>query len=292
MLRSGLLKRIFFVNSLLLCLAFLTSCQRTIASQQSPSSDVFVVIPAPRQIKMLGGKGLMFSDLRKVYLAADAKRPVMGPMLLTLPISDKTSPGILSLDIAPVTAHTENPDAYTMTISNGSVQIVANTQAGLFYGCQTLEQLMEDSRDLDTVIAARNIVDYPALSYRAVHIDVKHHFDTMGYYYDMVDRLARYKINAIIFEFEDKLRYRRQPAVGAPQSISIDEMAALTEYARLRHIEISPLVQGLGHASFILKHKEYIPLREDPESAWVFCPKEEGTYKVQGRCEKRWNPFA
>ena len=102
----------------------------------------------------------------------------------------------------------------------------------------------------------------------------------MKYYYDSVDRLARYKINAIIFEFEDKLRFRRRPLVGAPQSISIDEMAALTKYARRRHIEISPLVQGLGHATFILKHEQYAHLREDPDSRWAFCPADEGTYEV------------
>ena len=82
----------------------------------------------------------------------------------------------------------------------------------------------------------------------------------MNYYYESIDRLAKYKINAVVFEFEDKLRFRRQPLVGAPQSISIDEMAALTRYARERHIEITPLVQGLGHATFILKHQEYAGL--------------------------------
>ncbi len=102
----------------------------------------------------------------------------------------------------------------------------------------------------------------------------------MDYYYRSIDRLARYKINAVIFEFEDKLRYERQPLVGAPQAISIDEMAALTRYARERHIEISPLVQGLGHATFILKHEEYAHLRELPYNRWAFCPLNEGTYQV------------
>ena len=48
-----------------------------------------------------------------------------------------------------------------------------------------------------------------------------------------------------------------------------------------RNIRISPLVQGLGHASFILKHKEYEPLRDDPKSDWAFNPLNEETYKVQ-----------
>ena len=83
-----------------------------------------------------------------------------------------------------------------------------------------------------------------------------------------------------MFEFEDKLRYARQPLVGAPHAISIEEMAALTIYARKRNIEITPLVQGLGHASFILKHEVYMPLRELPWNDWAFCPLHEGTYEV------------
>jgi hypothetical protein len=141
----------------------------------------------------------------------------------------------------------ESSEGYCLRIANGNVKITARGEAGLFYGCQTLEQLLEDARDTGVSIPACEITDWPALTTRAVHIDVKHHLDTMKYYHDAVDRLARYKINAIIFEFEDKLRYRRRPLVGGPLSILIEEMAALTRYARERHIEISPLVQGLAY---------------------------------------------
>ena len=49
------------------------------------------------------------------------------------------------------------------------------------------------------------------------------------------------------------LRYTRRPEVGAPNAISKQEMQAISRYAKERNIEISPLVQGLGHAGFILK---------------------------------------
>ena len=113
-----------------------------------------------------------------------------------------------------------------------------------------------------------------------MHFDVKHHLDTMKYYYDAIERLAALKINAVVFEFEDKLGYRRRPVVGGPLSIGIEEMAALSRYASRRFIEISPLVQGLGHATYILKHPEYAPLREQQDSRWAFCPLREETYTV------------
>jgi hypothetical protein len=57
-------------------------------------------------------------------------------------------------------------------------------------------------------------------------------------------------------------------------------MAALAEYASERFIEISPLVQGLGHATYILKHQQYSYLRELPDNRWTFCPMHDGGYPV------------
>ncbi len=202
---------------------------------------------------MLSGNGLEYGKLANLNLTDEIKRPVMSHILSQLTESFFKEKGTLTLKIDESGTAPESPEGYILTIINGNAEIISSGEAGLFYGCQTLEQLLEDARDFNKPIPACKITDYPALSYRAVHFDVKHHLDHMNYYYSAIDRLARYKINAIIFEFEDKLRYEKQPLVGAPQAISIDEMAALTNYARERHIEISPLVQGLGHATFISK---------------------------------------
>ena len=203
-----------------------------------------------------------------------------GNILSQLTIIKSDGNGTLTLTLDKTIKNIPSDEGYILTISDDKAEITAKGEAGLFYGCQSLEQLLEDSRDYHKPVPACKITDFPALSYRAVHFDVKHHLDHMNYYYESIDRLARYKINAVVFEFEDKLRYRRQPLVGAPQSISIEEMAALTRYARERHIEITPLVQGLGHATFILKHQEYAGLRELGWNTWAFCPLHEGTYQV------------
>jgi hypothetical protein len=240
----------------------------------------FSIIPQPRQVEMLSGNGLEYGKLDNLNLTDEIKRPVLGYILSQLTESFINEKGTLTLKMEDSGTAPGSQEGYILTILNGNAEIISSGEEGLFYGCQTLEQLLEDARDFNTPIPACKITDYPALSYRAVHFDVKHHLDHMNYYYETIDRLARYKINAVIFEFEDKLRYERQPLVGAPQAISIDEMAALTNYARQRHIEISPLVQGLGHATFILKHEKYAHLRELTYNQWAFCPMDEGTYEV------------
>ena len=238
------------------------------------------VVPKPISIQLFTGDGLKSDQLVVVIMEEKINRPVMGNILSQLPENLEVEKGELILQLVQNESLPKSEEGYQLKIEDGNVTISARGNAGLFYGCQTLEQMLEDARDNNAEIPACIIIDYPALSYRAVHFDVKHHLDHMNYYYESIDRLAKYKINAIIFEFEDKLRYKRQPLVGAPQAISIDEMAALTQYAKERYIEISPLVQGLGHATFILKNEHYNELRELSHNRWAFCPKDERTYEV------------
>lgn len=237
----------------------------------------FRIIPQPQKIEPLKGKGLRYDELKFVVVRDSAPIPVLGTIINMLPRSKKKGKGVrlvISRKQAP-----ESREGYVLEIGGDGVTITSRDTAGLFYGCQTLEQLLEDSRDFDREIPAMKITDYPGLEYRAVHFDTKNHLDRMEYYYKAIDRLARYKINAVIWEIEDKLRFTRQPEIGAPNAISKQEMKALCRYAKDRNIEISPLVQGLGHAGFILKH--HWELRENPASDWEFCPADPRTYEVQ-----------
>lgn len=241
------------------------------------SDKVFQLLPQPQSVEPVSGKGISYQELSYVLSLDETPVPVLGEMLNKLPRCPRAGKPIrLQLTKQHVPA---SPEGYLLEVNDKGVRISARDRAGLFYGCQTLEQLMEDSRDFNVPIPAMLITDYPAISYRAVHFDVKHHLDRMDYYYREIDKLARYKINAVIWELEDKLRYARHPEIGAPNAISKQEMQALCRYAKERNIEISPLVQGLGHASFILKH--HWELRENPASDWEFCPSDPRTYDLQ-----------
>jgi hexosaminidase len=264
--------------SVIICILIASASLNGVSSEKLPSP--FVILPQPQSVIMLNGPGLEPGMLQHLILKGKSNRPVMGNLLSQLTIGESTAKGTLTLVLDKTITSLPSEEGYIMTIYKDMVEIISSGEAGLFYGCQSLEQLLEDSRDYNKPVPSCKITDYPVLSYRAVHFDLKHHLDHMNYYYESIDRLARYKINAVVIEFEDKLGYRRQPLVGAPQSISIGEMAALTRYARERHIEITPLVQGLGHATFILKHQEYAGLRELPWNKWAFCPLNEGTYQV------------
>jgi len=241
----------------------------------------FSLLPKPQKVELLKGKGILPYSIVAMVLKGVEKRPVLSAPLEELPLADRSGAGTLTLHLADKPTIPQKPESYVLEVSQGQVNISARDQAGLFYGCQTLLQLLEDARDQNIPIPACRISDFPGIPYRAVHWDLKYHLDNLQYYYQMIDRLAAIKVNAVIVEFEDKLKYRKAPIVGAANAISIEEFAALTRYARERFIEISPLVQGLGHASFILKQDAYKPLRDDPGSDWVFDPLNPEVYQLQ-----------
>ncbi len=240
----------------------------------------FKLLPQPQKIELLTGKGISSTSIVSIYLHGTS-RPVLYGFLKSLPFSENAGQGILTLEISTNSDIPESPEGYRLEIKDEQVTIQGRSEAGLFYGCQTLLQLLDDARDQNINIPPCRITDYPDIAYRAIHIDLKHHLDAGHYYYEMIDRLARIKINAIIVEFEDKLRYRKAKAVGASDAISVEEFAAISRYAHERNIEISPLVQGLGHASFILKNSEYKGLRDNPASDWSFDALNPKTYELQ-----------
>lgn len=248
----------------------------TVLARAQNLNPAFQLLPNPKSIKITSENGIKWSDAKGI-VAENADIPVLGPMLDRLP--NRESDKGISVFLVLQDAVTSSPEGYQLEITDRGIYVIAESDVGLFYGCQTLEQLFSDSRDHDIEIPQMVIHDYPSIAFRAVHLDTKHHLDRLAYYYKIIDKLSHYKINAIIWEVEDKLRFKRRPEIGAPNSISIQEMQAISRYAKDRNIEINPLIQGLGHAGFILKH--HWELREDPTSDWEFCPSNPETYELQ-----------
>lgn len=270
-------KRFYY---LFLISAFVFSSATLKAQDKNILGSKFKLLPVPKKIETVKGTPLSYGDLTSIRLEGTSKKPVLDKPLADLKEISGAEKGTLLLRLDSASSPS-SPEGYTLEIKNGYVTINSKGQAGLFYGAQTLSQLLEDAKDQNINIPACKITDYPDIDYRAIHLDLKHHVDSLSYYYQMMDRLADIKVNAIIVEFEDKLKYEKSPVVGASHAISIADFEALSNYAQERNIEISPLVQGLGHASFILKHSEYKELRDDSTSDWSFDPLNPKTYEVQ-----------
>ncbi len=169
--------------------------------------------------------------------------------------------------------------AYQLSTSTHQVVIRAQGEAGLFYGTRTLLQIIKKGPN-GAFIPGMEINDWPDIPERACHYDTKHHQDKREYVEGFIRDLANYKINMLVWEWEDKFEYPSHPEIGAPGAFTMEEMQEITRYARKYHVQLVPLVQGLGHVSFILKWPQYSHLREIPASNWEFCPLKEGSYEL------------
>ena len=173
----------------------------------------------------------------------------------------------------------DSPEAYGLVVTGKALAAAANTPAGLLYAAATAAQLLE-KRDGRPFWPACTISDWPDLELRAVHLDLKHHMEKLEYLAALPSRLAAFKINGLLLEIEDKFLYKSSPEVSAPIGFSAEELQELTHICRQYNVELMPLVQGLGHASYILKHPKYAALREKKGNFAEFCPQLEGTYDV------------
>lgn len=242
-------------------------------------SGDFKILPLPQEFEITGVSDLSDSSLKNAYSADGAKMPIVSKVLGELVSAQNEAEAQITYAIDNTLNLGE--DGYLLNISENQIEIKAKDDAGLFYAFKTLEQMVLDAKEQKVNLPICTIKDYPMLSYRAVHLDMKHHTEKLDYYYSLIDKLASYKVNAIIAELEDKLQFPSQPKVASADALSTEEWQALSKYALDRHIKISPLIQGLGHASFILKHDEYKHLRDDPESDWAFNPLNPETYSLQ-----------
>jgi hexosaminidase len=233
-------------------LLFLFILSITISCELQNREGDFKILPHPQEWIISGNSSLDASDIKYYFNASDHALPPGSDFLADVKSTDDKNQAQLVY-----TVNTEldvKAEGYMMDIGTNQIQITAKDQAGLLYGLATLEQLIEDAKEQKVKLPTCQIKDYPLLSYRAIHWDIKHHRETLEYYYGLINKLKKYKINAIIAEVEDKIKYKRQPLVGSSDALTIEEWKKLSEYAHERNISISPLVQGLGHASFVLKH--------------------------------------
>ena len=259
---------------LLLLMVFIISC-----SSKTSTNNYLNIIPS---IETFGDNNdfsnINPNDIEYAYSSENDKIPITYGYLKNITFGD--------LQNALINFKIDNKidlksEGYILNIEKEKIFITAKDKAGLFYAFITLDQILENAIDEKTDVPILNIKDQPSLDFRPIHLDLKHHTEKQSYYFDLIDHLANLKINGIIVELEDKLKYVSRPEIGSSDSFSIEWWIELSDYAKLRNIIINPLVQGLGHASFILKHEKNIHLRDKPESDWAFNPLNPETYELQ-----------
>ncbi len=128
--------------SCLSILLYLLISVKAIADPRQDFDRHFKLMPQPQKIELLTGKGISYNTLRSVYLKGSAVKPVLYGELKHLPYATIAGPGVLVLNLTGDKNQAGSAEAYTIEIKSTQVIINAASQAGLFYGCTTLSQLL------------------------------------------------------------------------------------------------------------------------------------------------------
>lgn len=171
-------------------------------------------------------------------------------------------------------------EGYVLFTSKKGVYVVAHSAAGLFYGAQTVKQLISGSGD-HAVIQGCVIRDWPAMKYRGVHDDLSRGpVPTLEFQKKQIRTFAAYKMNVYSPYFENTMQYASNPLPGLPGgSMSKADAEALVAYAKQYHVTIVPEQEAFGHLHHVLTWQQYANLAEVPVGA-VLAPGEAGSLQL------------
>lgn len=200
-------------------------------------------------------------------------------------------------------------EAYRLESNTARITISSGTYAGLFYGIQTLRQLVLPAGMVPAVV----IEDEPRFGYRGMHLDVGRHMFPVSFIKKYIDLLATYKFNRFHWHLTEDQgwrieilkypllteigAYRRETAVeknfeplgdyigdGQPYGgfFTQDEIREVVEYARQRHVTIIPEIEMPGHSVAALAAYPELACTPGPfevSTYWgvrddIYCPSE------------------
>ncbi|HEU4563350.1 MAG TPA: glycoside hydrolase family 20 zincin-like fold domain-containing protein [Gemmatimonadaceae bacterium] len=163
-------------------------------------------------------------------------------------------------------------EGYVLVADTGGVEIIGATAAGVFYGTQTLRQLIEGDGAAARLRGAR-IRDWPAMRWRGLHDDLSRGpMPTLEFQKRQIRTFAAYKLNVYSPYFEHTLAYPRHPLIAPPGgAMTPEQVKELVAYARRYHVEVIPEQEAFGHLHHVLKHELYSPLGET-EHGHVLAP--------------------
>lgn len=170
--------------------------------------------------------------------------------------------------------HYLNSEAYQLTVNEKAIKISGASQAGVFYGVQTLRKSIPPGKNIGSVnFSPVQIIDEPRFSYRGMHLDVSRHMFPVDSVKQYIDMLALHNINKFHWHLTDdqgwRLEIKKYPEltkIGAYRNQTVigknsgeydgqkyggfftqDEIKDIVKYAQDRFITIIPEVDLPGH---------------------------------------------
>ncbi|MEJ7616589.1 MAG: beta-N-acetylhexosaminidase [Pyrinomonadaceae bacterium] len=253
----------------------------------------YTVIPTPQRVRLEPGDVELDDSWAYEAKGMDEQQIAVRALLtdlkdfhgFVLRPKNQRSGGLIRLAIDPNAVATTTSDqeikrqGYALKIAPGLIEITGNSEQGLFYGVASVLQLLRKSERGRLTLPVGVIEDWPKLQLRFLHWDTKHHQDKIETLKRYLDWAARFKINMIGFELEDKFAYPSHPIIGAPGAFTPAQLQEIVDYALERYIQVVPQVQAPAHLAYVLKYPQFAHLKSD-DNNYQACLCDEETYRV------------
>lgn len=156
---------------------------------------------------------------------------------------------------------------YRLVITPKQITITGGDEAALFYGAQTLSQVIEYALSEQAALPCVTIEDEPDFERRAYMLDIsRNKVPTMQTLYHIVDMLAAWKVNEFQLYTEHTFAYKNHKDVWQNASpMTAEEIRQLDKYCQDRFIDLVPNQNSFGHFENWLRCESYRHLAECPD---------------------------
>ncbi|MFZ5972213.1 MAG: beta-N-acetylhexosaminidase [Bacteroidota bacterium] len=271
--------RLYALCALCVLAAIITSCKQA----ASPDATLAFNSVIPKPVTALADGGAFFLTAETVivadateevthvahYLAARLKPATGYPLNI---VSEQPESNFIALTLQGADAALGG-EGYTLTATSKGVTIAANQAAGLFYGVQTLCQLLPPAIESNAIqteqweIATGTISDKPTYAWRGSMLDVARHFFGVDDVKRYIDLISAYKMNTLHLHLSDDQGWRIEikswpnlTTIGGSTQVgggpggfyTQEQYKDLVQYAQERFITIVPEIDLPGHINAAL----------------------------------------
>lgn len=290
------------MNKIILMVLFFTL---TKVSGQGTSIQL---IPQPVEIRQSGGNYILTNFSTIGFDNPESRRVAeMFAQRLNVPTgfsikAQQNKTGAIQFNLNKVSVTSIGKEGYTLVSTPKGVVITANETAGLFYGMQTLLQLLpkeiesKSAIKMSWKIPAVQITDYPRFGWRGMMLDVSRNFFTKEDIKLYIDQIARFKFNIFHWHLTDNNGWRieiksfpklteigawrvprlgqfgkrAQPKPGEAATeggfYTQDDIKEIVQYAQDRNVTIVPEIDVPGHSMALVASYPELSCTNDPNT--------------------------
>lgn len=189
----------------------------------------------------------------------------------------------------------EHADAYSLQVDADGVKLTGTSEAGVFYGIQTLRKSLPVGRQAKFALKPVTVKDYPRFDYRGLHLDVARHFATVEEMKTFIDMMALHNMNRLHWHLTEdqgwRLEIKKYPKlteIGSKRKETVighnsgkydgkpyggfytqEEAKAIVAYAAERYITVIPEIDLPGHMQAALAAYPEFGCTGGPYEVWT-----------------------